>query len=59
MKCQILFSRKNEKNTIVSSAELAKRVIKVRVACIFNDKKIHVITTMQFTKKLYWLSFCF
>ena len=32
MKCQILFSKKNEKNTTnLSSAELAQRVIKVKV----------------------------
>ena len=32
MKCQILFSGKNKKNTIdLSSAELAQRVVKVKV----------------------------
>ena len=30
MKCQILFSGKNKKNINLSSAELAKRVVKVK-----------------------------
>ena len=33
MKCQILFSKKNKKNmTSLLSAELAKRMVKVKVA---------------------------
>ena len=36
MKCQILFSGKNKKNiTNLLSAELAKRVVKVKVICLF------------------------
>ena len=31
MKCQILFSRKNKKNIKLSSAELAQRVVKVKI----------------------------
>ena len=35
MKCQILFSGKNKKNNIIlSSAENAQRVVKVKQACI-------------------------
>ena len=37
MKCQILFSGKNKKNIIIlSSAENAQRVVKVKVA-VYNE----------------------
>ena len=42
MKCEILFSGKIKKNTTnLSSAELAKRVVKVKVITCFNLGKFN------------------
>ena len=47
MKCQILFSRKNKKNvTNLSSAELAQRVVKVKVLVF---EKINIIVGQTIT----------
>ena len=38
MKCQILFSRKNKKNINLSSAELAKREVKIKMTHDFSKR---------------------
>ena len=41
MKCQILFSGKNKKNNIIlSSAENAQRVLKVKELIVADDSQI-------------------
>ena len=42
MKCQILFSGKNKKNNIIlSSAENAQRVVKVKAQIILQQTTVH------------------
>ena len=50
MKCQILFSEKNKKNiTNLSSAELAKRVVKIKA--IISSRKLSEILIFIFSRK--------
>ena len=65
MKCQILFSGKNKKNNIIlSSAENAQRVVKVKIRqyfmqipCLENLHKCEILLSRKTKKNI--LKYCF
>ena len=59
MKCQILCSGKNEKsNTEMLSAELAQKVIRLRMHVYFKERNL-VPNTADFDLTFYFLYFIF